>query len=55
MSELSDKDWYSVNTIIDKDYLIKAVTQLRKLAQGLVVHEPRQILPLEDTGLPEEE
>lgn len=55
VSELSDKDWYSVNTIIDKDYLIKAVPQLRKLAQGLVVHEPRQILPLEDTGLPEEE
>jgi ATP phosphoribosyltransferase len=55
ISELSDKDWYSVNTIIDKDYLIKAIPQLRKLSQGLVVHEPRQILPLEDTQLPEDE
>lgn len=48
ISELSDKDWYSVNTIIDKDFLIKAIPQLRKLSQGLVVHEPRQILPLEE-------
>ncbi|HVB12081.1 MAG TPA: ATP phosphoribosyltransferase [Nitrososphaerales archaeon] len=52
ISELSDKDWYSVNTIIDKDYLIKAIPKLRKLSQGLVVHEPRQILPLEDIELP---
>lgn len=48
ISELSDKDWYSVNTVIDKQYLIKIVPKLRKLAQGLVVHEPRQILPLEE-------
>ncbi len=54
ISELSDKDWYSVNTIIDKDYLIKAIPTLRRVAQGLVVHEPRQILPLEDTGLPQD-
>ena len=51
ISELSDKEWYSVNTIIDKDYLIKAIPTLRKLAQGLVVHEPRQILPLEQIEL----
>ncbi len=48
ISELSDKDWYSVNTVIDKDYLIKIIPALRKLSQGLVVHEPRQILPLEE-------
>lgn len=48
ISELSDKDWYSVNTVIDKEYLIKIIPKLRKLAQGLVVHEPRQILPLEE-------
>ncbi len=48
ISKLSDEDWYSVNTIIDKEYLIKAVPILRKLSQGLVVHEPRQILPLEE-------
>ena len=51
ISELSDKDWYSVNTIIDKDYLIKTIPTLRKLSQGLVVHEPRQILPLEEIEL----
>jgi ATP phosphoribosyltransferase len=48
ISKLSDENWYSVNTIIDKEYLIKAVPILRKLSQGLVVHEPRQILPLEE-------
>lgn len=51
ISELSDPGWYSVNTIIDKDYLIKAIPSLRKLSQGLVVHEPRQILPLEEIEL----
>jgi len=51
ISELSDRNWYSVNTIIDKDYLIKAIPTLRKLSQGLVVHEPRQILPLEEIEL----
>lgn len=48
ISELSDKGWYSVNTVIDKEYLIKIIPRLRKLSQGLVVHEPRQILPLEE-------
>ncbi|MDA4112320.1 MAG: ATP phosphoribosyltransferase [Thaumarchaeota archaeon] len=48
ISKLSDPDWYSVNTIIDKDFLIKALPVFRKLSQGLVVHEPRQILPLEE-------
>jgi ATP phosphoribosyltransferase len=51
INELSDKDWYSVNTIIDKEYLIKIIPRLRKLSQGLVVHEPRQILPLEEIEL----
>jgi ATP phosphoribosyltransferase len=48
ISELSDEGWYSVNTVIDKDYLISSIPKLRKLSQGLVVHEPRQILPLEE-------
>jgi len=51
ISKLSDENWYSVNTIIDKEYLIRAVPVLRKLSQGLVVHEPRQILPLEEIEL----
>ncbi|MGI0090135.1 MAG: ATP phosphoribosyltransferase [Nitrososphaerales archaeon] len=52
ISELSDKDWYSVNTVIDKDFLIKAIPKIRRLSQGLVVHEPRQILPLDEIDLP---
>ena len=38
--------WYAVNTIIQKDDFLGLIPQLRKYAQGLVVHEPRQILPL---------
>lgn len=47
ISNLSDKNWYSVNTIIKKTDLLKIIPKLRKLSQGLVVHEPKQILPLE--------
>ncbi|MFX0067429.1 MAG: ATP phosphoribosyltransferase [Candidatus Hermodarchaeota archaeon] len=47
ISPLSEDKWYSVNTIINKDYFLELLPILRKLAQGLVVHEPRQILPLE--------
>lgn len=45
---LSEKGWYSVNTVIDRDYFLKLLPTLRRLAHGLVVHEPRQILPLEE-------
>jgi len=38
--------WYAVNTIIKKEEFLNLVPKLRKYAQGLVVHEPRQILPL---------
>jgi len=48
VSPLSMEGWYSVNTIIEKDYFLKLLPTLRRLAQGLVVHEPRQILPLEE-------
>ncbi|MHA2391191.1 MAG: ATP phosphoribosyltransferase [Promethearchaeota archaeon] len=40
--------WYAVNTIIMKDEFLNLIPKLRKYAQGLVVHEPRQILPLEE-------
>ncbi len=40
--------WFAVNTIIKKDEFLGLIPQLRKYAQGLVVHEPRQILPLGD-------
>ncbi|MBS7649575.1 ATP phosphoribosyltransferase [Candidatus Bathyarchaeota archaeon] len=48
IAPLSDKDWYSVNTVIDKDQFLEILPVLRRLAQGLVVYEPRQVLPLEE-------
>lgn len=49
ISKLAGSDgWYAVNTIIKKDEFLNLIPKLRKYAQGLVVHEPRQILPLEE-------
>jgi len=54
ISPLSQKGWYGVNTIIPKSEFHRLVPKLRKFAQGLVVHEPRQILPLEEIKRDEE-
>lgn len=54
VSPLSEEGWYSVNTVISKDEFVKIIPTLRRLAQGLVVHEPRQILPLEEIKQDEE-
>jgi ATP phosphoribosyltransferase len=51
VSPLSEDSWYGVNTVIDKNEFIRIVPKLRKLAQGLVVLEPRQILPLDEINL----
>jgi len=51
ISELSDPDWFAVNTVIDKDKFMEILPILRQLAQGLVLYEPRQVLPLEDIVL----
>ncbi|HZT34813.1 MAG TPA: ATP phosphoribosyltransferase, partial [Nitrososphaera sp.] len=52
VSPLAGEDgWYGVNTVIDKHEFIRIVPKMRKLAQGLVVIEPRQILPLEEINL----
>lgn len=51
ISELSDPDWFAVNTVIDKDKFMEILPTLRQLAQGLVLYEPRQVLPLEDIVL----
>jgi ATP phosphoribosyltransferase len=51
VSPLSEEGWYGVNTVIDKNEFILIVPKLRKLAQGLVVLEPRQILPLDEINL----
>lgn len=48
IGHLSKEGWYSVNTVIDRKDFLKILPTLRQLAQGLVVHEPRQILSLED-------
>lgn len=48
ISPLSTKGWYSINTVIDRKDFHELLPTLRKLAQGLVVHEPRQILSLEE-------
>jgi len=54
VSPLSEEGWYSVNTVISKDEFVKLIPTLRRLAQGLVVHEPRQVLPLEEIKQDEE-
>ena len=48
ISPLSDGGWYSVNTVIDRRDFLETLPTLRKLAQGLVVHVPRQILSLQE-------
>ena len=50
ISKLAGEDsdgWCAINTIIKKDDYLGLIPILRKYAQGLVVYEPRQILPLE--------
>ena len=54
VSPLSEKGWFGVNTIIKKSEFHKLVPKLRKIAQGLVVHETRQILELEEIKRDEE-
>ncbi|MBK5132815.1 hypothetical protein JJE00_00120, partial [Candidatus Bathyarchaeota archaeon] len=48
VAPLADKSWVSVNTILEKDCFIRLLPKIRKLAQGIVVYEPRQVLALED-------
>ena len=54
VSPLSEKGWYGVNTIILKSEFHKLVPKLRRIAQGLVIHEPKQILDLEEIKRDEE-
>jgi len=51
IAPLSDKRWYSVNTVIEKDLFLRLLPTIRKLAQGLVVYEPRQVLALNETSV----
>ena len=54
VSPLSEKGWYGINTIIPKSEFHKMIPKLRKIAQGIVVHEPKQILSLEEIKRDEE-
>ncbi len=50
ISKLAGEDtdgWFAINTIIKKEEFLSLIPILRKYAQGLVVHEPRQILPFD--------
>ncbi|MDP7207335.1 MAG: ATP phosphoribosyltransferase, partial [Candidatus Bathyarchaeota archaeon] len=51
ISDLSDPEWCAINTIIDKKKFLEILPILRVLSQGIVVHEPRQVLPLEEIML----
>lgn len=46
VSPLSDSEWYAINTIIRKDEYHDLVPRLSRMGQGLVVHQPRQILDM---------
>ena len=48
IAPLADDAWVSVNTVIEKDCLIELLPKIRKVAQGLVVYEPRQVLALDE-------
>jgi len=50
VSPLSEKGWYAVNSVISKKDLHAMLPTLKKLAQGLVIHEPQNILSLEEFG-----
>jgi ATP phosphoribosyltransferase len=55
VSNLSTNGWFGVNTIIDKEEFIRLVPTIRKIAQGLVVLEPSQILSMDKITLDNEE
>jgi len=54
IAPLADETWVSVNTVIDKDCLIALLPKIRKIAQGLVIYEPRQVLALDEISQREE-
>jgi ATP phosphoribosyltransferase len=54
ISDLSTPGWKAIDTIIEKDTFLELLPILRQYGQGLVVNEPRQILPLEEIKEEEE-
>ena len=55
VSPLSTKGWYSVNTVIERKDFLELLPTIRRLAQGLVVYEPRQVLSLDEINGEESE
>lgn len=48
ISPLADPEWVAVNTVVEKSALPKLMPVLRRLAQGLVVYEPKLVIPLDE-------
>jgi len=48
VSQLSRKGWYAINTVLEKEQLLHLLPTFRRLAQGLVVHEPQSVLALDE-------
>jgi ATP phosphoribosyltransferase len=56
MSDLyGDPSWVAINTIMDKADFLPAITKLKKLAQGIVVVPPRQVIKTVEEVIIEEE
>jgi ATP phosphoribosyltransferase len=51
VAPLANGQWYAVNTVIEKASFFKILPVIRRLAQGLVVYEPRQVLALEEVDV----
>lgn len=47
VSRLAGEGWCAINTVIERKDFLEIMPTMRRLAQGLVVYEPRQILPLD--------
>lgn len=48
VNKLAREGWYAVNTVLERGELFKLLPKLRRIAQGLVIHEPQLLLSLED-------
>jgi ATP phosphoribosyltransferase len=50
INKLAKEGWVAINTVVTKEELRSLIPIFRKLAQGLVVHEAKQVLPLDEVG-----
>jgi len=47
ISKLARDGWYSINTVLLEEEFLRILPSIRRLAQGLVVYRPKQILMLD--------